>query len=129
MEMELARANGFRVRPGHAQHGEHALVECPNGWQASVVRGAHTYGGAPWLFELAVFRPDAAIARGAEALCYDTPITSSMIGYLSESDVVRVLRLIAELPPWEDPVTPPSKEAYDAFAKAHAEELEWLNGR
>lgn len=86
-------------------------------------------GGAPWLFELAVFRPDAAIARGAEALCYDTPITSGVIGYLSESDVVRVLRLIAELPPWEDPVTPPSKEAYDAFAKAHAEELEWLNGR
>jgi hypothetical protein len=64
----------------------------PNGYQASVVRGPYTYGGREGLWELAVLD-----RRGA--LCYDTPITPDVVGWLEVEQVVDLLRRIEALPP------------------------------
>ena len=64
--------------------------EFPNGYGASVIRGALTYGGDQGLWELAVTH--------GRPLCYATPVTNDVIGYLSEEGVTETLVAIAALP-------------------------------
>jgi hypothetical protein len=64
-----------------------------NGYGASVVRGQYTYGGSQGLYELAVVKGTAEDSE----LCYDTPITEDILGYLTEDDVTEALRQIQEL--------------------------------
>jgi len=64
-----------------------------NGYGVSVIRGPQSYGGSEGLYELAVL-------KGVEKdwkICYDTPITDDVIGYLSESDVEKLLNEVAAL--------------------------------
>ena len=63
-----------------------------NGYGASVVCNAYSYGGSKGLYELAVLDK-----RGS--LCYSTPITSDVVGYLTESGVADLLEKIKALPP------------------------------
>jgi hypothetical protein len=63
----------------------------PNGYGASVVCSPFTYGGEDGLFELAVLGPGGH-------LTYDTPITSDVIGWLTEDAVQAHLDDIAALP-------------------------------
>jgi len=50
-----------------------------NGYGASVVRNEMSYGHEGGYFELAVIKDDK--------LCYDTPITSDVIGWLTWDEV------------------------------------------
>lgn len=63
-----------------------------NGYGASVIRGPYTYGGPQGLFELAVLDKNGG-------LTYVTPVTSDVIGYLTEDEVQSTLDQIAALPP------------------------------
>lgn len=63
--------------------------EFSNGLGASVIRGATTYGGRGGLFELAVMENGR--------LCYDTPITDDVIGYLTVAGVISILDKIRDL--------------------------------
>ena len=67
-----------------------AQLHFSNGYGASVITGQYAYGGSEGLYELAVLQ--------GEEICYDTPITDDVIGYLTPSDVTAFLILIAELP-------------------------------
>ncbi len=71
-------------------NGIAARLEFPNGYTASVVRGDNTYGGNKGLYELAVMYNGDIV--------YDTPITSDVLGYLTEGDVTERLNEIACLP-------------------------------
>ena len=62
-----------------------------NGYGASIVRHGFSYGNSEGLWELAVIGKDGD-------LCYDTPITDDVLGYLSEEEVNSTLAKIAELP-------------------------------
>ena len=62
-----------------------------NGYGASVVCGPYTYGGPERLFELAVLGQDGH-------LTYETPITSDVIGWLTEEQVQETLAKIDALP-------------------------------
>lgn len=124
MHHQLQIPARFQVERGHNNHNAQALVTCANGWRASVVRGPYTYGGDLGLFELAVFRPKH-LEGTHEALCYTTPITNDVIGYLTPAAVLRVLDLIAALPPC-GPDGEPSTEAYAAFEATYAEQLRAL---
>ena len=67
-----------------------ARVMFDNGYGASVVVGPYTYGGEDGLYELAVLGSDGK-------LCYDTPITDDVEGYLNEEDVTILLKQIQSL--------------------------------
>ena len=71
--------------------GMQAHAEFPNGYGASVVRGPYTYGGKEGKYEMAVLGPDGA-------LCYDTPVTDDVMGWLEPEDVTAKLAEIAALP-------------------------------
>ena len=60
-----------------------------NGYGVSVVRTPFSYGGKTGLYELAVLKDGS--------ICYDTPITSDVIGYLRPEDVTDVMEKIQKL--------------------------------
>ena len=62
-----------------------------NGYGASVVWNANSYGAEEGLFEVAVLDANGEI-------CYDTPITSDVCGFLNFGQVADVLQQIRNLP-------------------------------
>ena len=66
-----------------------ARINFDNGYGASVIRSPFSYGGNQDLYELAVIKDDA--------ICYDTPITDDVLGYLTEDDVTKYLGKIQNL--------------------------------
>ena len=70
-------------------NGIQVMVKFKNNYGASVVKHDSSYGGKNGLYELAVIKDDN--------LCYDTPVTSDVEGYLSEDDVTELLKQIQEL--------------------------------
>ena len=69
--------------------GIQAEIQFPNGYGASIIRGAHSYGGKSSLYELAVLKDGA--------LCYTTPITNDVEGWLTEEIVTELLQRIETL--------------------------------
>ena len=73
--------------------GEQAVHFFPNGYGVSIVRGPYTYGGKEGLWELAVL-----IGTDEEwELCYDTPITSDVIGGINKEEIDALLNQVEEL--------------------------------
>lgn len=61
-----------------------------NGYGASVVSHDFSYGGSQGFFEVAVLDSNGD-------LCYDTPVTNDVIGYLDFAGVAEVLESIESL--------------------------------
>ena len=81
----------FKEHPRGAVYGGIiSRIIFDNGYGATVVQGPHTYGGADGLYELAVVGKD-------DEICYDTPITGDVEGYLSEAQVTDLLIKIQQL--------------------------------
>ena len=70
--------------------GKKSRMHFDNGFGVSVVSHTHSYGGRSGLYEVAVLDKDGL-------LTYDTPVTSDVIGYLSEEDVTDVMKQVQEL--------------------------------
>ena len=70
-----------------------ALFKFPNGFGASVIRNAWSYGGSNGLFELAVLRWEGENF----SIDYTTPITDDVLGYLTTDQVIDVLNTIYHL--------------------------------
>lgn len=71
----------------HERHGgTWVVVHFPNGYGASVIDHDYSYD-----LEMAVLHP--------KLLCYATPVTSDVLGYLTPSDLASALRMVAALPP------------------------------
>ena len=75
-------------------NGIQAIVKFKNNYNASVVRHMGSYGNKQGLYELAVTKYDG---DGHWSLCYDTPITDDVLGYLTEDDVTNYLIQIEQL--------------------------------
>lgn len=80
----------LKFSPRSMGGGVGARLTFPNGYTASVVRGDNTYGGRSGLYELAVLHDGRIV--------YDTPITSDVLGHLTEGDVTERLNEVAALP-------------------------------
>ena len=80
----------FHVNPING--GGFTTVHFENGYAASVVTGGLAYTNEEFPYEIAVLKGDEY------DLCYDTPITDSVLTYQSAKDVERVLKQISELP-------------------------------
>lgn len=70
--------------------GEHYIFKASNGYGASIVQHEFTYGARKGLWELAVLDAEGNI-------CYTTPITNDVLGYLTEQEVNETLQRISEL--------------------------------
>ena len=81
--------NDLDFQPMQFGIGVIARINFDNGYGASVVKSTFSYGGNQDLYELAVIKDDA--------ICYDTPITDDVLGYLTEDDVTKYLGQIQEL--------------------------------
>ena len=79
----------FKTNPMGADFGITSRTEFDNGYEISVVKSPYTYGGDKGLYELAVFKDGD--------ICYDTPITDDVIGYLRPEDVTDVMAKIQQL--------------------------------
>jgi hypothetical protein len=79
----------FKPNPMGDDFGIVSRTQFDNGYEASVVKSQYTYGGDKGLYELAVFKDGE--------ICYDTPITDDVIGYLRPEDVTDVMAKIQQL--------------------------------
>jgi hypothetical protein len=66
------------------------IYKAENGYGASIVQHQWSYGGNNGLWEIAVLGPNGDI-------CYSTPITSDVIGYLTDEEVNELLAEIDTL--------------------------------
>jgi len=82
--------NDLEFKPHITMNGVMSRIMFENGYGASVVKGEYTYGGKDGLYELAVLDKDGK-------LCYDTPVTDDVEGYLSENEVTKLMEQIQKL--------------------------------
>lgn len=81
----------FKEHPmGAVYGGIISRIIFDNGYGASIVKGPYSYGGSDGLYELAVIGKD-------DKICYDTPVTEDVEGYLSEAQVTDLLIKIQQL--------------------------------
>ena len=80
----------YLVNTEYVHDGVQHVYSVDNGYGASVVKHDFSYGGKDGLWELAVLDKDGAI-------CYHTPITQDVIGYLAWPNVESILQEILEL--------------------------------
>ena len=64
-----------------------------NGYGVSVIIGDISYGGSQGLYELAVLKGD----EDRWEICYSTPITDDVLGYLTEEDVSKYMKMVKKL--------------------------------
>lgn len=67
----------------------HKVFKFDNGYEASVVSNAMTYGGKNGLFEVAVMKDGKIV--------YDTPVTNDVVGWLDFAGVADILNQIKAL--------------------------------
>ena len=79
----------FKPNPMGADFGIVSRTKFDNGYEVSVVNSPYTYGGDMGLYELAIFKDGE--------ICYDTPITDDVIGYLKPEDVTELIQKIQKL--------------------------------
>jgi len=96
-----APPNGSYEANDRGSMGKQLIAHYPNGYGASVIQGPYSYGGDSGLYELAVLhesrRRVVEIGDDGMELCFRTPITNDVIGYLTAEEVVGHLHEIARL--------------------------------
>ena len=66
------------------------VFEFPNGYGASVIKNKFSYGNQKGLWELAILDKHGNI-------CFDTPISNGVMGYLKEEEISGILYKIHDL--------------------------------
>lgn len=73
--------------------GPHKVYKFPNNYGASVIKNEWSYGGKDGLWEVGVIFFDGDDYE----LTYSTPITSDVLGYLTDEEVENALEKIKNL--------------------------------
>jgi hypothetical protein len=86
------------------EYGVMSRLYFENGYGVSIVKTPHSYGSDDGLYELAVLKnesgsliKEAGVFEEQWELCYTTPITDDVMGYLSPEDVTDVMTKIQKL--------------------------------
>lgn len=88
----------FQPHSNYPDSGIAARYFFSNGYGVSVVKftapfGSGSYGGDKGLYELAVLEGNEFDCE----LCYETPITDDVIGYLTENEVEDLMNQVSKL--------------------------------
>ena len=83
----------FEHHPNH-DNGVRATIFFPNGYGASIISSKYSYSNDDQPYELAVMK-GASLDKAY--VCYDTPITDDVIGWLTLTDVMKTLAKIESL--------------------------------
>jgi len=89
--------------------GENFMFTFPNGWGASVVSHAHSYGGREGLWELAVLRFGQKDPIGGDIHYQNSVAQGDVRGYLGSSEVSKLLSEVKVF----DPVVKKVEAAYE----------------
>ena len=73
--------------------GTQIIIFFPNDYGASIIKNPYSYGNDEELFEIAVIKGN----RDNWKICYDTPITNDVLGYLNSEDINKYLKQIEKL--------------------------------
>lgn len=99
---ELIKAGAIRQKPGIVRQingGGQAMFRFANGYGASIIMSSSSYGGNNGLFELAVITfTGGGFDDWNWSLCYDTPVTDDVIGWLEADELQELLDKIEALP-------------------------------
>lgn len=87
--------NGEYEQHDRGLTGKQLYAVYPNGYGASIIQGPYSYGGPEGRYELAVLHGDDRLGYGS--LCYATPVTSDVLGWLTPEDVTEKLHQINKL--------------------------------
>jgi hypothetical protein len=79
----------IEFEPTKYHKGVYSETYFQNGYSVSVIKHDGSYGGNDGLYELAVLKDNA--------LCYNTEITSDVIGHLTPDDVTEIMIKVQEL--------------------------------
>jgi len=74
--------------------GQRAAIFFGNGYGVSVIKTQFSYGGKNGLWEMAVL---AGVNDKESYLRYDTPVTSDVLGHLTEADVTEKMAEVQQL--------------------------------
>jgi hypothetical protein len=77
-----------------ASLSKQAMIFFDNGYGATVVQQQSIISGREVLYDIGVLKGNEEINR----LCFDTPITSDVIGRCDEDEITKILKQIQELP-------------------------------
>lgn len=78
-------------KPHSIGNGVQAILKFDNKYGISVVKFNGSYGYSKDLWEIAILDKELD-------LCYSTPITDDVIGYLSDDEVTDIMKQIQTLP-------------------------------
>lgn len=73
--------------------GTQVVIFFPNGYGASIIKNPYSYGEDKGLFEMAVIKGN----KDGWKVCYDTPVTNDVLGYLNSEDINKYLEQIEKL--------------------------------
>jgi len=76
---------------GNIREAKYAKIGFDNGHGASILCGDMFYSNGVDTYELAVMNNNE--------ICYDTPITDDVCGYLNQDELMQTLEDISKLPP------------------------------
>lgn len=97
--------------------GVQRLYRFENGYGASVVRHQGSYGGPKGLWEIAVIKWTERYGCVVDwDLCYSTPITKAVIGYLEEDQVNTILSFIEKLDEFGNFASDEDAQAWEKFS-------------
>ena len=97
--------------------GVQRLYRFENGYGASLVRHSSSYGGSKGLWEIAVIQWIDQYEFGFPLyLCYSTPITKDVIGYLEEDQVNTILSFIEKLNMFGNFTSDEDAQAWEKFS-------------
>ncbi len=79
----------FQKHPSYPSFDKNASLHFKNGYGVSVTSGTSAYTDEKNPYEVAVLK--------GNRLCYDTPITSDVIGYQDKKGVTKIMKKIQKL--------------------------------
>lgn len=86
---EIKTFDDLKFEQGFLPTVKRARLKFKNGYGVSVITGTYTYTNNFDEYELAVLKDGD--------ICYDTPITNDVIGYLSKDEVTEIMIKVQEL--------------------------------